>query len=143
MNEENFVIKDNGQEFRFPVGSLMVTHCDLNYLRPGESRIVLHRYIPRELRLQNTLLLRKDRFRSLKVAFRNAADMTRNTVRRVTGNSVILPCHRFNRTSYTAVAQDFLQRCLLLQEEINPKIALIPSAVQVPYVEDIKTVKLW
>ncbi len=125
INEGNFAVEDNGREFRFPMGGLMLTHCDLNYLKPGDTRIILHRYIPKELRLNN-MLLQRDFLRTLVTDFRNAADKTRSTVRRVTKNPLIFPCHRFNKIPYTAVTEDFLQRCLLLQEEINSKVAVIP-----------------
>ena len=126
IGEENFEIEDSRKGFQFPMGALMLSHCDLNYLKPGDSRMILHRYIPRELRLNN-ILLQTNHFGTLRENFRNAAAKTKDIIRKRTENSLIFPCHRFNRIPYTTVTEDLLRRCLLLQEEINQKIAVIPK----------------
>lgn len=125
INEDYYVVKNNGKEFKFPKGTLMLSHCDLNYLKPGDHRMILQRYKPRDLRKRNTLL-QTSYFETLRNDFRCAADKTRNIVRRKTENSLIFPCHKFSQILYTAVTEDFLRRCILLQEEINRKIAVIP-----------------
>jgi len=120
-----YIVEDNGKSLKFPKGALMLSHCDLNYLKPDDSRIILQRYTPQSLRKRNTLL-QTDYFKTLRSDFRAAADKTRNVVEKKTENSLIFPCHKFSQVLYTAVTENFLRRCIQLQEEINPKIAAIP-----------------
>ena len=125
IDKDNLVIEDNEKEFEFPRGALMLSHRDLNYLKPTDSRLILHRYLPKNLRYDNKLL-QTNRFTAIKASFHTAAIRTRNTVNERTENSLIFPCHKFSQIPYGAITEDILRRCISLQEEINRMVAIVP-----------------
>lgn len=125
LTKENLIVEIKGKEFRFTKGSLMLSHCDLNYLKIGGSRIILFRYTPRELGKRNALLS-TNHLSSLRTKTQNTANITKIAISRKTENSLTFPCPKLNQIPYDAVTKDLLRRSLLLQNEINRDIAVIP-----------------
>ena len=123
--EENLIVEIRGREYTFARGSLMLSHCDLNYLKIGDSRIILFRYTPRELSKRNALLS-TNHLSSLKTKTQNAVNNAKNAIRKKTENSMMFPCPKLSKIPYDAVTKNLLRRSLLLQEEISRDIAVIP-----------------
>lgn len=119
------VIKDNGSTFGLKKGKQMLTHVDLIYLVPDDPRIILFRYTPQELRDNNKKLLTS--FNSIRTKVRDAVTKTRRTVKKKKATALIFPCPKFTNLPYKAVTPTFLEKALQLQEEITPKVALLPS----------------
>ena len=117
----------------------MLNHVDLSYLKTGDQRIILHRYMPQNLRKQNTLLL-TDQFEELRGYYRKNVDRTRKIVQQRGGKSLIFPCQKFSQIPYEAVTENVLRRSLLLQEESNKEIAVIPL-FNSPSVKQFQTVE--
>ena len=119
------VIEDNGNIFGLKRGKQMLTHVDLIYLVPDDPRIILFRYMPQKLRVNNKKLLTS--FNSLQIKVHDEVAKTKRNVKKKKGTALIFPCQKFTNLPYKAVKSAFLEKVLQLQEEINLKIALLPS----------------
>ena len=141
IDKENLVIEDNEKKFEFPRGALMPSHRDLDHLKPADSRLILNRYLPQCLRSKD-ILLQNNQFWSAKASLHTVAVRTRDTVNKKTENSLIFPCHKFSQIPYDAVTEDILRRCILLQGEINRKIAMLPLFKSCPSVRLFRDIEL-